>query len=524
MADLSTLSDWQLRARLESHGVKAEASADAVNELPSEWVARCMPSVKLDPYQIEIIDAVATHQRVAARGPRGLGKTMLSSIVVLWFASTREVAGVDWKIVTTSGSWYQLKTFLWREIHKWARRVDWDAVGLPKWRDGEELLKTGIELTHGAASATSPDKPDMIEGAHGDSVLVLFDESKIISTEVFDAVEGIFSNVGNKQGAEGFALAVSTPGPPIGRFYDIHSRKRGTEKWWTRHVTLTECQDAGRIDEDWPQERAEAWGVDSPMYRNHVLGEFAADDENSLIPLAWVEAAMQRWREWDDDGRPNPSGGIRFGVDVARQGSDRSVIARKRGAYITDIETEDYTDNVSELGDRVASMMNATSLSTSACVDADGMGAGTADRMRTVMGDGRVTVFHGGAHDDWTDVSGELRAFNNRSAAWWNLRELLDPALERYGPRLALPPSERLLGDLTAPKRVSDASGKIRVESKDQTKKRLGRSPDEGDAVVYACWTPPPEPPPPTEWVGYAPGNDPGQSSTPKQYKRSRGR
>lgn len=500
-ADLSGIPTRFLQAVHAEH----QQAADAVDndETPSAWIGRCIPAVTLDSYQAEVVDALAERKKVSARGPRGLGKTALAALVIIWFACTREAQGKDWKIVTTSGSWYQLRNYLWPEVHKWVRKIDWAEVGVVQWRDGEQLLKTEIQLVNGAATATSPDKPDMIEGAHAESVMVLFDESKIISTEVFDAVEGIFSNVGNSAGAEGFALAVSTPGPPIGRFYDIHKRKKGLEDWYVRRVTLAECIEAGRITQEAADRLKELWGEDSAKYRNHVLGEFAADDELSLIPLSWVEQSMEAWQQASDEGFDYGTSAVRYGVDVARHGSDSTVIARRRGRIILPIETEAFTDNVSELGDQVAGEMRQSNLVTSACVDADGMGAGTADRMRTLLGDDRVTVFHGNGHDEWTDVSGELRAFNNRSAAWYNLYEWLNPA--RHD-RLLLPPSDELIGDLTAPQLVADASGKIKLESKVQTKKRLGRSPDVGDAVVYSCWAGPAEAAPAVETVGYGDG------------------
>jgi len=66
----------------------------------------------------------------------------------------------------------------------------------------------------------------LIEGAHAESLLYIFDESKSIAAPVFDAAEGAFAGPG-----EVFALAQSTPGEPSGRFYDIHARASGLEDW-----------------------------------------------------------------------------------------------------------------------------------------------------------------------------------------------------------------------------------------------------------------------------------------------------
>ena len=84
--------------------------------------------------------------------------------------------------------------------------------------------------------------------------------------------------------------------------------------------------------------------------------------------------------------------------------------------------------------------------------------------------------------------TGELGFANRRSEWWWRLREALDPD---YGEALALPDGRALLAELAAPRWRLAARG-IQVEGKPETQRRLGRSPDLADAVVYALVTPRP--------------------------------
>ena len=170
----------------------------------------------LTPYQIEIIGALPQVKRIAVRGPRGLGKSTTASLIVLWFAITRDAVGRDWKIVTTAGSWQQLEDFLWQEIGKWALALDWEKVGRPPFSSRTEMMKTQLRLRYGLALAGSPDKPERLEGAHASSVLYVFDESKIIAGATFDSAEGAFSAAGDDSDDEAFALAISTPGEPAG--------------------------------------------------------------------------------------------------------------------------------------------------------------------------------------------------------------------------------------------------------------------------------------------------------------------
>ncbi len=437
-------------------------------------------STRAPGLQRDIIAALPEKKRLAVRGPRGLGKTSIAALTVLWFACTRDAAGVDWKIVTTAGSWGQLTDFTWQEIKKWAFCLNWDSVGRGPFSERTELMKTGISLRHGIATAASPDVPQKIEGAHATSLYFLFDESKIISADTFDAAEGAFSAAGDDSDLEAYALAVSTPGSSSGRFFDFHRRAPGLEDWHPIHVTLDDAVAAGRMTRQWAAQRAKLWGVNSALYQNHVLGEFCDDDEDAVIPLRWIEAAQERWRAWDNDGRPEPGGDHVAGVDVARSGRDKTCIAIRHGSVITELRTTTKEDTMQTTG-RVKGVLTADGECT-AWVDVIGIGAGVYDRLREQGM--RVEPFHAGKKTMRKDKTRQFLFANLRSAAWWSLREQLEPPEAT----LALPPNDELAGDLTAMHYKHTSDGKIMVESKDDVKKRIGRSTDLGDACIQACW------------------------------------
>lgn len=429
----------------------------------------------LAAYQQEIVGSLPEKKRIAVRGPHGLGKGTLAAVTLLWFALTSDAAGVDWKVVTTAGAWRQLINYLWPEVHKWAGRVRWEKVrDTPFSRS--ELLNLNMRLAHGAAFAAACTNPALIEGAHADRLLFIYDESKAIPAVTFDACEGAFSGTG-----EALALALSTPGDPAGRFYDIHAHRAGYEDWHSRHVTLEEAIAAGRISREWAEQRRRQWGEHSAAYANRVLGNFHAGDEDSVIPLTWVEAANERWLEWDEGGRPEPPGPHVDGVDVARSGEDSTVIAIRRGPVTVELRRSSKEDTMQTTG-RVKGHLDSDPLAT-AIVDVIGIGAGVLDRLREQGC--RAEAFNASAGTGNHDASGELGFINTRSAAWWLTRELLDPS---RNPDAALPVDDLLLGDLTAPKWKIMSGGKIQVESKDDIRKRIGRSTDAGDAVVQSYW------------------------------------
>lgn len=432
-------------------------------------------SDELTLYQKEILAAIMREHRVSVRGPHGLGKTTEMAIAILWFALTRE--GLDWKIITTASTWRQLTKYLWPEIHKWSRRLKWDEIGRVKFDERKELFQLHIRLSTGEAFAVASDVPEKIEGAHADHLMYVVDEAKTVIAGTFDAIEGAFSGSSAGNAVEALALAFSTPGEPTGRFYDIHSRRPGYEDWWVRHVSLEEAVAAGRITMEWAKQRERQWGVTTAVYQNRVLGEFAKDAIDGLIPLAWVEAAFGRWESAREENYPFSG----VGVDVARAGHDKTIFASRFGRFIDELESV-YGADTMEVTGYVAQIFMRHNRQGYASVDVIGVGAGVVDRLREQNFD--VWAFNASEKSEQTDLSGELEFTNTRSAAWWTMREILDPANNF---EFALPPDDELMGDLMAPRYRRTSGGRLQIEDKDAIRKRLGRSPDRGDAVVMVC-------------------------------------
>lgn len=435
------------------------------------------------PYQLEIARKLFKYRRIAVRGPHGLGKSALASWLVLWFALTRD--GEDWKIPTTASAWRQLTKYLWPEIRKWSRRLKWDLIGRKKFADNREMFTLNLRLETGEAFAVATNDSESIEGAHASSsrkgrggIFYIFDEAKVIPEATWDSAEGAFStDDGNT-----FWLAISTPGEPRGRFYDIHQRKPGYRDWNVRHVTLLEAIASGRISRDWAENRKIQWRGDA-RYINRVEGNFAASESDSIIPLSWVEEANERWYAQEDRQRNSPDPMKRLGADIARYGDDTTVFSKVFGDYFVRIEKHTKTETTENAGTLIAYLRKHPECFC--MIDVIGVGAGVYDMVKDAIGESRVAAFNSSVKTDFRDTSGQWGFVDTRSAAWWNMRELLDP---KNGHLVALPPDENLTGDLTAPSWKVAGNGKIRVESKDSIRSRIGKSTDEGDAVVIAFW------------------------------------
>lgn len=436
----------------------------------------------LTEYQVEILEALAERLRVCVRGPHTMGKSATDAIAVLWYADTRHRAGKDWKIVTTASAWRQLEQYLWPEIHKWAAKIRWDDGERP-W-NSRELLDQHLKLITGEAFPVASTDPGKIEGAHADCIFYLLDEAKLIPAATFDAIEGALAG-GNTDTTETLALANSTPGPPIGRFYDIQSQKPGFEDWWPIHVTVDRVVAAGRMDPAWVEQRRKQWGEKSSTFQTRVLGNFAADEEDAIIPLSHVEAAVERWHWLQSKGKIDDAIFRNAAADIARTGTDATIVGLRYKPYkschiVRPLIEFPKQDTAQTTDDLEAYLHDAGSWIV---VDSIGIGAGVADRLRQ-RGLG-VVAFNASERTQFLDRSGQVGFVNKRAAAWWNLREMLEP--DSADP-IALPPDDLLLGDLCAPRYRRVSGGRIQVESKDEIRKRLGRSTDRGDTVVQLFW------------------------------------
>tara|TARA_R110000868_G_scaffold122871_2_gene325733 strand:+ start:1489 stop:3021 length:1533 start_codon:yes stop_codon:yes gene_type:complete len=202
------------------------------------------------------------------------------------------------------------------------------------------------------------------------------------------------------------------------------------------------------------------------------------DDEWQVIPTSWLAEAQERWK---------PDGGrgllmTAMGADVAQGGSDMSVLAARFGPWYAPLERkkgQETPHSNDMVGFIVTHLRNGAGL----VIDiGGGYGVGPAQHMKE--NGATVHQFDGSKPSTQRAAGSNLQFFNKRAEAWWRFREALDPGQDGGSP-LALPPGQGILADLTAPKYEIGARG-IKIEAKVEVKKRLGRSPDDGDAIVMA--------------------------------------
>jgi hypothetical protein len=339
---------------------------------------------------------------------------------------------------------------------KQAKAIAWDYLKLTaakvpgSTRNESELW---VEFPNGARIRIfGADNPDSLRGAYWDGVVL--DEVAQMKPEVWGEV--IRPALGDRQG---WALFIGTP-KGINLFSEIYFRALDDPEW---HAGLYRWDQTGALSDS--EIDAMRGDMSAQQWRQEMECDFAASGENNLIALDLVDAAMKRTipehaYQWS---------ACLLGVDVARQGVDKTVIQRRQGMKAFPPITLAQYDAMA-VADAVAGEIMRHKPDGVFVDGSGGYGAGVIDRLRQLKI--RVTeVQFGGKPED-------QRFANKRAEMWWRMREWLE-----QGASLPNIPAYRV--ELTGPTYDHhNAAGKLQLESKEKLIARGLKSPDHGDALA----------------------------------------
>jgi hypothetical protein len=215
------------------------------------------------------------------------------------------------------------------------------------------------------------------------------------------------------------------------------------------------------------QSMLEQYGEDSTVARVEVLGEFPHADDDSVIPMELARAAQGR------DVSLSTSDPIVWGLDVARFGGDNSALCIRQGNTVFEIKTFKSMD-LMQLCGAVKNLYDdatATNRPQEILIDVIGLGSGVVDRLSEqslpVRG---VNVAESPATSK--------NYLNLRAELWFAIKDWLAQRDCR------LPYDDELVAELVAPSYKYTSTGKIKIESKEEMKKRGIKSPDKADALA----------------------------------------
>lgn len=404
-----------------------------------------------DKWQSEALLAIAKEDRVAIRSGHGVGKSALMSWAILWWMLTHYPC----KVACTAPTSHQLNDVLWGEIAKW--------VGLlpDSWRNLINVKSDRVELSanpmesFASARTARKEQPEAFQGFHSENMLFIVDEASGVEDIIFEVGSGSMSTKGAK------TLMAGNPTRTQGYFFDAFNKMR--DSW---HCIQVDCTTSKMVNPAWIESMKKQYGEDSDVYRVRVKGDFPRGDDNTVIPLHLIEAAVGR--EVDP-----VEGKMIWGVDVARFGGDKSALAKRRKNTLTEkVKTWQGKDLMQTVGIIVREYEETPHKERPdiILVDSIGLGSGVVDRLREQGYPARgVNVAESPSVD--SDKFARLR-----DELWWKVREWLESR------EAVLPEQDELIGDLATPTFEILSTGKIKVESKADIKKRLPRSPDCADA------------------------------------------
>ena len=211
---------------------------------------------------------------------------------------------------------------------------------------------------------------------------------------------------------------------------------------------------------------------------NFMIGR--KDAERQCISSAWVREAQARWTPKPPDGVPMCC----IAGDPAQGGQDATVTGTRYDSWFSQLTATPGINTPT--GNELAGLIVGMRRHGAEVVLDFGGGYGSAPAMRLKDNGIEVTAHKGAEKSTARSADGKYKFVNKRSEVIWKFREALDPSQEGGSP-IQLPPDNELFADLTAPTFEITANG-IKVETKDDVKKKLGRSPGKGD-VVAMLWS-----------------------------------
>lgn len=446
-------------------------------------------SARLWSKQREVALSVLHNKRTAVHSSHATGKSFTAARICNWWIDSHPPGEAF--VVTTAPTFQQVRAILWREI----RRAH-SLASLPGRVNQTEWILPVNGVDELVAFGRKPADYDeaAFQGIHARYVLVILDEAAGIPANLWAAVESITTNDDSR------ILAIGNPDNPS----SVFAQKCSAESLWNViHISAfdTPAFTGEQFPDEllpylvtrrWVEEQAQEHGEDSPWYQSRVLGIFPENAENTVVPLSWAQQCRYEEPErpplpfkLDKDGNEIPDYQVHLGVDVGAGGDETSVCVRQGMRAIMRREWSKRTVSPEAATGLVMSVVREWKPARIK-VDANGIGWAICGMLRKELKEAelRSTVV---PVNVGTAARRKDRFPKLRDELWWEVgREL---SRQQVWDLTETP--DAATGQLTAPQFALDSSGRTKVEAKDETRKRLGRSPDLADALLLAFYDAP---------------------------------
>ena len=428
-----------------------------------------------DEWQADALTDLAAAPKVAIKSGQGVGKTSLEAVALLWFLCCFPYP----RIVATAPTKQQLHDVLWSEVSKWMSKSPL-LTEILKWTK-TYIYMVGNEKRWFAVARTAT-KPENMQGFHEDNMLFIVDEASGVADPIMEAILGTLSGDNNK------LLMCGNPTRTSGTFYDAFNADRPIYRCRT-----VSSADRIRTNKQNIDSLIRKYGKDSNVVLVRVYGEFPKQEDDVFIPQYAIEHCTMM--DMPDDWTVNR---ISFGVDVARYGSDETVIAKNISGKITLPVTFRGQSLMTTVGKIVQQYRLAIKEYPQykgkiyVNIDDCGLGGGVTDRLKEVKLEEKfsrmeiVAVNAAGSVPDKIIDKNKTKArdiYENMTTYLWGT--VKDAMLSE---EICLQNDSELVAQLSCRKYRLTSRGKMALESKDEMKERSIDSPDRADAVSLSCY------------------------------------
>lgn len=390
----------------------------------------------------------------AVASGHGVGKSAIVAWIILFLMSTRP----DTRGAVTANTQFQLEDKTWPELSKWHNLMlnkHWfklSATGLVFAAYPEERQKN-YKTT---AATVSEDNTEAFAGLHneGKTVFVIFDEASGIFKKIWEVSEGALTD------GEAFFFAFGNPTRPDGEFADCFDKH--SHLYWNRHVDSREVTHTNKAA---LQGIIDKYGEDSDEVKVRIKGVFPNQAFNGFISVDIVRQAQNR------ELHPDSDAGLIMAVDVARYGTDHSVIRFRKGRDARSFPARKFKGlaltKLAEICMREADIHKPDAI----VIESTGVGAGVVDIMRDRGY--RIVEVHPGAQ------SSEPERYMNKRAEYWSL--MRDWLFEQG----CINEDDDLFSQLTTILYSMDRhEQRLKLEAKEDMRKRGLPSPDDADTLA----------------------------------------
>jgi phage terminase large subunit len=405
------------------------------------------------PWQAEMLALLPdpNQRRIAVRSGHGVGKSTGASWAMLWHLLCR----YPQKCVVTSPTSAQLFDALFAELKATIKKLPPMLQTLIEVGADKIWLKGSPDDSFISARTSRAETPEALAGVHSEHVLLIVDEASGVPEQVFEAA------VGSMSGHSATTILLGNPTRSSGYFYRAFHQAR--DQFYRIHVN---AEKSDLVSKEFCQQVARTYGETSNAYRVRVLGEWPLSDDDTVIPVSLLDAAMQR-----EITVPHRTPTV-WGLDVARFGQDSSALCKRKGRSVIEPIKRWRNMDLMQLCGAVVNEYNTLpekDRPVEILVDVIGLGSGVVDRLTELN-----LPVRGINVSESSSMSEQYR--NLRAELWYKARDWLAKL------DCSLPKDEQLCAELATVKYAFTSNGKIQIESKDDIRKRGLPSPDLADA------------------------------------------